>query len=52
MCIRDRASKVRRIKKEKKLEEVDVTGYDVEKVLKCETGHAATDKVRPLSMYC
>lgn len=46
------ASKVRRIKKEKKLEEVDVTGYDVEKVLKCETGHAATDKVRPLSMYC
>ncbi|GAA5892241.1 hypothetical protein JCM8208_001490 [Rhodotorula glutinis] len=38
------AAQVRRVKKEKKLEEVDVTGHDLEKVLKCETGHAATDK--------
>ncbi|GAA5850769.1 hypothetical protein JCM9279_003915 [Rhodotorula babjevae] len=37
-------AKVRRVKKEKKLEEVDVTGHDLEKVLKCETGHSATDK--------
>lgn len=28
----------------KKLDEVDVTGYDMEKVLACETGHSSTDK--------
>ena len=43
-------AKVRRVKKEKKLEEVDVTGHDLEKVLKCDTGHSATDKVRTRSL--
>ncbi|BGP45153.1 hypothetical protein JCM10450v2_000970 [Rhodotorula kratochvilovae] len=37
-------ARTRRAKKEKKLEEIDVTGYAIDKVLKCETGHAATDK--------
>ncbi|BGP21984.1 proteophosphoglycan ppg4 [Rhodotorula toruloides] len=31
-------------RKEKKLDEVDVTGYDTEKVLSCATGHAGVDK--------
>lgn len=35
-----------RARKEKKLDEVDVTGFDVEKVLACATGHAGVDKVR------
>ncbi|BGP29185.1 hypothetical protein JCM10296v2_000923 [Rhodotorula toruloides] len=33
-----------RARKEKKLDEVDVTGFDVEKVLSCATGHAGVDK--------
>lgn len=33
-------------RKDKKLDEVDVTGFDVEKVLTCSTGHAGVDKVR------
>ncbi|GAA6048049.1 hypothetical protein JCM3770_000166 [Rhodotorula araucariae] len=37
-------ARARRARKEKKLDEIDVTGYPVDKVLKCETGHAATDK--------
>ncbi|GAA6005445.1 hypothetical protein JCM10207_002984 [Rhodosporidiobolus poonsookiae] len=33
-----------RARKEGKVEEVEVTGYEIEKVLKCETGHGKTDK--------
>lgn len=41
----EEGGKVKERKKGKKIDEVEVTGYELEKVLRCETGKSKVDKV-------